>query len=119
MVRARRTLWVDGKKHVSDMVFTDVEWKLIQENKDHVGRVSFELVDGFGKPVDVEVREPDDKPSLMSYEQYRVKGEQNYQAKKYADALYFFEKAYNLKTSSWITGRMNKCRREIKKAKQQ
>ena len=115
MVRLKRTSWVNGKKHETYMVINESEWKVLErnreavENKDPRKGIHLEVVDNNDKLTDISEVVPDDKVTLETYEELRISGEKHYKEEEYSDALYFFEKAGALRSSIWITGRINKC----------
>jgi hypothetical protein len=115
MVRLRRTSWVNGQKHETYIVINESEWRVLKKNmeaivnKDPRKGIHLEVVDSNDKLMDISEVVPDDKVTLETYEELRISGEKHYKKKEYSDALYFFEKAGAIRSSIWITGRINKC----------
>ena len=114
MIRLKRTKVQNGKKHEVFMVLNESEWRVLQKNMDVLGKDKIEVVGNNDKYVVInEVLEPDDKPKLEEYEVIRIKGEKHFKAKQYEKALYYFEKAYAIRDSYWLKGRVNKCKNTL------
>lgn len=114
MVRLKRTTWIEGVKHESYIVLNENEWRVLKANLVSIGKnIQIEEV-GFDKENSlIDEAQPDDKPTLEDWERLRVKGQQHFKKEEWDDALYYFEKAFALRETTWVKGRIKKCRLEL------
>ena len=110
MVRLKKTKVVEGKKHETFFYLNENEWRVLQKHMSVLGNDTIEVIDEDGNPTALDEIEPDDKPKLEEYEVIRIKGEKHFKAEEYEKALYYFEKAYAIRDSYWLKGRVNKCK---------
>lgn len=89
------------------MSFSHPEWALMQTYYSQ-GDITFTPITEKEKE-----EEKDDKPEMRGYEQNRVEGGKHFKAKEWEKALYYFEEAAKDKPGMWITGRINKCKKEL------
>jgi len=56
----------------------------------------------------------DTKPNMEDYDIVKGKAMEYFKEENWEKSLYYFEAAHRLKSFSWITGKINKCKKNIK-----
>ena len=117
MVQVVKRVKIKGEVHESIMSFTDQEWFLIQQHYPF-GGVSFELkaeksqiADKAGRSVD------DDKPNMKDYNVVKDMAMEYFKQENWDKALYYFERAYELKSHAWLVGKITKCKQYAENGK--